>query len=173
MKASNDNKDLPIVVYSVLLFSQFILAVVSVYGFIERGEYDGLIALFIFIIIIDIPLFFLRKGFFCKMFINEEGIVKYYKKTILAVLRWEHIKDAKVFITRDGFSIFLYSKQIKDFKDYKDTTIKEAYIDIKNTMCIETGTIHFEYLCRYKDKIPVEIRDLELLPPYYKNQLEK
>ena len=118
------------------------------------GEYCVLLIFVCAALIYPLPVILLRKLFFRKMIINEDGFTIYYRNKIVKQLLWENIKEAKAIPTPFGGEIdftdtFFYTG--KDKWKNKDC----IFVNLKTNFAIE--------LYKYKDKIPVKIKDLDRL----------
>ena len=115
-------------------------------------------------IIYILPVIILRKHWFRKMIINEEGITIYYRNSIVKQLFWKDIKEAQATPTPYGGQI-----------SFTDTVFYQGKEKWKNWNCIFVNlkTRFAIELYKYKDKIPVEIKDLEQLHPILQEKLKK
>jgi len=130
---------------------------------IIKDFYALLLCIFV-AIIYSLPTILLRKLWFRKMIINEGGITIYYKNSIVKQLLWENIKEAQATPTPYGGQI-----------SFTDTAFYQGKEKWKNYNCIFVNLkTHFAIeLYKYKDKIPVEIKDLEKLHPIVQEKLKK
>lgn len=111
-----------------------------------------------------LPIIILRKLMFRKMIINEEGITIYYRNSIVKQLLWEDIKEAQATPTSYGGQITFTETTFYQGKEkWKNWNL--IFINLKSDFAIE--------LYKYKDKIPVQINNLEKLNPIIQEKLKK
>lgn len=150
--------------YIIFMCSPLCLTIISLF----YHSMDGIYLSIIIFMIIAIPLIIFRKQFFLKMLINENGITKYYGKKIIKELKWEDIKDVLVVNGRQ----IIFSDILIDFDPiYYGKELKNVVIDIY----MQRGgcTYFFLELCKYKNRIPVEIRCIDRLQPEIAKRLKK
>ena len=124
-------------------------------------EFGGAIACFVIALLFSLPLIFLKKYFFAKMLINEQGIKIYYGKNILRELNWQDIIFAQIEPTAKGFE-FLLSDKVDNLNNAKWQNWDIISINFSSNLILE--------IYNYKDKINIPINKLEILPIDIKNK---
>lgn len=129
------------------LFGSFLSIILMIIGLIIQN-YNVAIVSFIIGILFSLPVLLLRKIFFAKMLIDEEGIHVFYRNKLLKEIKWNEIKMAKVVPNSFGGQIIF---------------AKETEFNQKSSISINMNTDFALYLFKYKHKIPVPITDLDKL----------
>ncbi len=123
-------------------------------------EFWGALLGFCFAILLAIPLIVFRKFFFKKMLLNETGAYLSYRDKILRAVKWEDVKEIQ------------YRSGIFTLSDKPLYTGKEKY---KNTFEINilTNSKFIIEFYKYAYKIPVPIKEINKMPEYVKNGINK
>ena len=128
--------------------------------FLVVKEWELALVFFSFIISATILLYSNKRLALMKLLINEKGLTKYCKKTVLKELKWGDIKDAVIV---NGRQMVLSDTPIEYEPIYDLNNDKNFIINIYRLGKIQTYI--FKELCRYNNKIPVKIRNIDKLPP--------
>lgn len=149
----------PYIELSIIFFAIVVGIVVLFYK-----EISGAIACFCIALFWGIIFICLRKTFLSKMLIDEYGFKMFYMGNIIKQLNWEDIKDIKVRPNIKGGLIFFSNQPLYEGKEeWKNS--KEFFVRVNSNFAI--------YLFKYKDKIPVPIRDFNKLPKSIQERLQK
>lgn len=127
-------------------------------------EYLGGILSLAFGFLVTIPFIIFRKQFLKKMLINETEIVVYYKNHIVKELKWEDIKYAQYQNDPHGHIITLSDKPLYEKR--------EAYKNI-DEINLRTNSKFIIEFYKYAHKIPVPIQEIDKMPEYVKNGINK
>ncbi len=149
----------PFIYFLLILFCLFF----GILTFCLKEIYGGIFC-FAVAILFAIPLIFLRKRFFLKMIIDETGIKTFYRNHLERELKWKDIIVVQAVPTAHGGQILLSDKPLFTGKE-RWKNWKEIFISFNSSFAI--------YLFKYKDKIPVEIIDLDKLHPVIQEKLKK
>ena len=139
-----------------------IITVLGIITTLVIKDYYALLFCICVSIVYLIPVIILRKLWFRKMLINEEGFTIYYGKSIVKKLLWEDIKEAQATATSFVGEITFSDKPLYQGKE-KWKNWNCIFVNLKTSFAAE--------LYKYKDKIPVEIKGLEKLPQYERDML--
>lgn len=120
--------------FVVLLCGEFLGAVVL-----------GVVAVFLLVLFIKG-----KHNFFTVILVNENGIGRYYKNTILEEIKWEEITEAKIVRGNGRCPYFI--------ELYKKDKIVHPYEGEKYKVVVGYHSPAMRYLHLYKDKIPVEMQ---------------
>ena len=98
------------------------------------------------------------------MIIDQNGIRTYYKQKIVKELNWNKISDAQAINNAHGGYIIFSDKLLHSGKEsWKNS--REIFVNMNSDFAIE--------LYKYKNKIPVPIRDIEKLSPIIVKKISK
>lgn len=126
-------------------------------------EFYGSIVCFIIALVYSLPFVIFRRKFFSKMIIDENGIRVFYKHNVIKELLWENIKEVQATPTSHGGQISFTDTSFYRGKE-KWKNWDGIFVNLNSDFAIE--------LYKYKDKIPVEIKDLDKLPKDIINRLK-
>jgi len=145
--------------YLILIMLPVVIGIIIIFF----KEYYASMICFIIAILFSLPYICLRKYFFSKMLINDEGITKLYRNEILKKLKWEDIVVAQAVTTPHGGQITFSDKPLFEGKE-KWKNWKEIFVNMNSKFALE--------LYKYKNKILVPIKDLEVLSQYVQDKLK-
>lgn len=147
-------------VYMILIISPIIVSIIT----LCCQEYYGALACLCIAVLFSVPLILLRKRFFIKMIIDQQGIRTYYKNKLIKDLKWENIKDAQAIPTSSGGQIIFSDNPLYSGKD-KWKNSKEIFVSMNSNFAI--------YLFEYSKNIPIAIKDIEKLNPKIAEKFKK
>lgn len=150
----------PLFYLIILVF--FALGVIFLFCF---QQFIPAILCLIILLLWQVPLIVFRKNYFKKIIINERGITFFYKQKITNDIRWEDIKDALAIPK----GIILLDEPINLIEAKKNAL---SWIEV-HRFFISFKSKYFLVLCKYKNKIPVDIRDLEKINQLIAKQISK
>ena len=158
-----------------VVFLNGIYFVLGIHALICKEYVGGVVLLSLFAFVLSFTIFMWRE-LFSKLLINEEGITKYFGKKILKQIKWENIKEMQVVISRGYKSMskaIFVSDEVQNEKAETSKKLKSIYNNMNQNIKIETRSKFCYYFSLYKDKFPVEIKDLNLLPEDIAEALRK
>ena len=141
------------------------IMLIGVLFFLLFNEYILALVLFFMSLLFILPAIFGRKHLLSKMLIDDKGIHVYYRNKLLKEIKWEDIKIAKAIPTAYGGQIIFAPNQIY--------TKNEGLKNLKENFFINLNSDFALDLYEYKDKIPVDIIDLDKLNKIVYNKLKK
>ena len=134
-------------------YINFVLIIVPLIGMLVSLIFKdmwGVILCLCLIFFCGFFLILLRKTLFLKLLIDEKGFKTFYRGNIIKQLNWEDIQDIKA---KSNIIFFSDKPLYSDKEEWKNG--KEIFVRINSKFVI--------YLFKYKDKIPVPIKDLDKL----------
>lgn len=143
--------------YLSIILIPFILALIL----LVLSEFFAAIVTFFISILFLVPFVILRKKFFAKLIINDQGLTVFYKNNIIKQIKWEDIKAAIVIPTSHGFQISFFDHKLYDGKN-KWKNSDGIFVNLNSNFALP--------LYKYINKLTVDLQNVEKLP---KNIREK